>query len=174
MKHVLKFIFILAPLLLSVEFSQLNAKAAEKQLQFSFDDRVWEKGFENASDGEMIIEYTLKGETVHDWTELVTVQKFPATPMTPLQFYKNFIASFQAAGNKEGFNSKIIEKGRSGIFFEWTIAKGPSAEHEWLRLLKTPQATWVLKYTTKKLNEVDKVRPIWEKILNEAKLAKVS
>jgi len=174
MKSILKIIFILAPLLLSVEFSQLNAKETVKQIQFSFDDRDWEKSFENINDGKMIMVYTLKGETVNDWTELVTVQKIPAMPITPLQFYKNFIKNDQAKENAEWLTSKIIQKGRKDIFFEWAISKGPLAEHEWLRLFKTPKETWLLKYTTKKLADVEKVRPTWEKIMHEAKITNVS
>lgn len=142
----------------------------EERLQFTFDDRQWEKGFEKQTSEASIIEFTLKGEDVNHWTELVTVQQFPKIAFTVEEYYKTFMQDLKASVQPAQVQSKIISQTPDSIFFEWWISgQTPHAQHEWFRLFKTPQSTLVLRYTTKKLNDVEKVRGTWEKILQDAK-----
>lgn len=152
-------------LFLSVQM--LGATECEQQLKFSFDDRTWEKGFEQNEKDSSIIEYTLKGETVNDWTELVSVQKL--IPISSKDLYYNiFIQKLKESVSPEKVESKIISKNDDSMVFEWWIDKGPEAQHEWFKLIQTPDSTLVLRYTTKKLDQIDKIRDTWEKILKDA------
>lgn len=165
MTRFIKTFSLFSIIFLSLQF--LDAAECDQQLKFSFDDREWIKGFEQNEKGSSIVEYTLKGETVDNWNELVSVQKL--IPISSLDLYHEvFIKKLGESVNPEKVESKIITKNDDSMLFEWWINKGADAQHEWFKLIQTPESTLVLRYTTKKLGDVDKIRPTWEKILNDA------
>ena len=46
---------------------------AKERPKLYFDDRNWEIGYQASNHISSLIEYVLKGETVHNWSELVSV-----------------------------------------------------------------------------------------------------
>jgi hypothetical protein len=50
------------------------------------------------------------------------------------------------------------------ILFEWWTEE----QHAWVKVLENVQSVSALSYTTKKINDVEKVRTTWERILQEA------
>lgn len=165
MSSILKTFSALSLLLASLNV--VGAAECVQEVKFQFDDRTWEKGYENADKEASITEYALKGETVGDWSELVSVQKL--VPISSIDtYYDVFMQKLNEAVAPEKAESKIISKKDDSILFEWWIDKGPEAQHEWFKLFQTPDSTLILRYTTKKLDDVEKVRGTWEKILNDA------
>jgi hypothetical protein len=167
---IFKTIFLLIALL---NFDRLYSTEedveCEESLQFSFDNRPWKRAFENSNSQASIVEFTLKTENVDNWTELVTVQKLVPISATVENYYLEFMHNLRKAVNPEKVYSRLINKNDTSGLFEWWIdGKGPNAQHEWFKLIKTPNATLILRYTTKKLDDVEKVRGPWEKILNAA------
>lgn len=139
----------------------------QEKIIFSLDQKEWVKGFEDSKDGYTIIEFTPKGQSVDDWKELVTVQTTP--PIKDIrEYYDRFVAALQQNVEDQKVNAKVLSQDSNSILFEWWIDKGPEAQHEWFRLFKTPSATLILRFTTKNLNQVDTLRPIWEKNLQDA------
>ncbi len=156
-------------------FQTINAKQCEEQIDFKFDDRQWEKGYEASTAEGSIVEYTLKGENVHNWTELVSVQSVPLAAVSMDDYYTYFMDGIKKAAQPADAQSRIINKTKDSIFFEWWIAaNSPLAQHEWFRLFKTPASFMIIRYTTKKLDDVNKAKPIWEKILNDATVKEIN
>lgn len=148
-----------------------DPKGCDELLKFNFDDREWVEGFNETNSDGSIIEFTLKGETVDNWSELISVQRFLNVQASVDEYYKLFIAELEKAVKPDEVHTHIISKDKNSMFFEWWVDKeSDSAQHEWFRLFKTPDSILVLRYTTKQLGEVDTVRPIWEKILKNAKV----
>lgn len=63
-------------LFVSWAFLLAKAYAAEKAIPV-FDGRSWELGWSQNKEGMVYQEYVLDGETVENWSELVTIQFFP-------------------------------------------------------------------------------------------------
>ncbi|MBS4168627.1 hypothetical protein [Parachlamydia sp. AcF125] len=168
MPSFLKIFSFLCTLLL-MSSSLVEGKERVERLLFSFDNREWKAGFQRSDPISSITEYTLNDEAVDNWTELVTVQKLVPITISAYEYYAEFIKSLKKGVNPAEVKSNVLKQKENDLLFEWAIpGNGPLAQHEWFRLIKTPQSTWVLRYTTKKLNEVEKQRPIWEKILDSA------
>lgn len=161
-------------LCLCLAFQFINCaetKECEELLKFTFDDRDWEKGFDDTNAEGSILEFTLKGESVDNWSELISVQRFTNVNASTNEYYKLFIKELEKAVKPDEVHTRLISRDKDSIFFEWWIDKGSkSAQHEWFRLFKTPDSILVLRYTTKQLDDVEKVRPTWEKILQNAKV----
>lgn len=146
-----------------------EAKEVKQPIQFSFDDRQWEQGFTDSKGELLMTEYTPKGESIENWSELVTVQKFPALNITPDQFYQEFLKNLRATVSPVEVKTRMISQNHDSMLFEWWIeGNTPFAQHEWFRLFVRPDATLVLRYTTKKTADLDKVGETWTKLLNAA------
>ncbi len=52
----------------------------DERFSLDFDGREWEVGFANATEEELLVEYVLRGESVEQWTELVTTTASPILP----------------------------------------------------------------------------------------------
>lgn len=163
---------ILFTLLLSLQFfNGLMAKECQEQLFFTFDEREWEKGFEEGDKQQFILEYVLKGETVNKWSELVTVQRFLGLNASVNDYYKIFIEELKKSVFPADVHTKILERSSNSMLFEWWIDKeSPHAQHEWFKLFQTPYSLFILRYTTKQMDDVEKVRKTWEKNLQNAKV----
>ncbi|MGE4573189.1 hypothetical protein [Parachlamydia sp.] len=170
--HTLKILSFFIALTL-ISSSVIESKECREQLKFSFDDREWKEDFQSNDQIGSITEYTLKNETVTDWSELVTVQKLIPIKVSAYDYYLDFVKGLKKEVNPLEVRSQVLKQSEDDILFEWSISgRDGLSQHEWFRLIKTPQSTWVLRYTTKKLQDVEKQRPIWEKILNSATLVR--
>lgn len=145
-------------------------KPCEEQIRFSLDDRDWQEAYHKTNDeNEGITEFVLKGENVENWSELIAVQKFNVNQGSLEEYYDLFMKNLKEAVKPDQVHSRIIKKDKDTLLFEWWIDKPSSnAQHEWFKIFKTPQSLMILRYVTKKLDKVEKQRPIWEKILEDA------
>ena|SRR5713101_4051283 len=54
----------------------LNVSTERLSFQLPLDGSKWEIGYKAGDKTQLIFEYVLQGETVENWTELVTIQSF--------------------------------------------------------------------------------------------------
>jgi hypothetical protein len=151
-------------------------------LIFDFDERQWIVGNERTGNNRSIIEYILKGETIDEWTELVTVNTI-YTPMgkeikmSPRQILmKSTIDRLRAQHPTLKWN--IIEESEKSILYEWTIAsestiiEGKSFdydEHEIARIMIGKDIHF-FHYATKDVPILPDVRQKWLRIISSASL----
>lgn len=163
--------FTLLAIFLCAHFASANEVVdCHEHLEFFLDLRDWKQAYKNSNDFGAIVEFTLKNETVHNWSELVTVQKLPPIEGTVDQYYRIFMDNLKSTVSPNQAYSRIIKKGDDYLFFEWWISHGIFAQHEWFKLIKSPCFTWILRYTTKNLDQVEKIRDQWEKIVDSAEV----
>jgi hypothetical protein len=103
-----------------------------------FDGRRWRVGYDEANDQQHIIEYVLPGESVKEWSELVTHQIF--TMENDAATLKR-MAGFIEEGLKRdcpGAKWKTVKQSKSEILYEWTAEDcgGVAYDHEFARLAK--------------------------------------
>lgn len=65
----------------------------------------------------------------------------------------------------------VIDLSAESAFFEYTVSDdGQEKAHGWMRIFSIPKEGTVLTYETKQIDKVDQIRPIWVKVLQEAKV----
>ena len=159
--------------LLFLVLAFLSLQAWEERIEFSLDGRDWSEGYKSSSNGYFVFELVLPGETVHNWSELVTIQKLPPLEIAFQDYYDNFIAGVKNID--QSFQGRILAQDNESIFFEWWTndSLSPQRQHEWFKLIKTLYGVFIFRYVTKKIDTVDQIRPVWEKIMREAKVVSI-
>ncbi len=138
-----------------------------------FDDRKWKVGYQNAVNNMLITEFVLEGETVENWTELVTVQLFigleTATPEAMVSTSKKIL--------EETCKSpywKELKKGENDILYEWSIkgcSSGPD-QSELSRVIRGKDGMHVIHYAIKKVPMPKDKRARWIEALTKTEIVK--
>lgn len=169
----MKRFYALLLFLVSLYFAPLSG-APKQDLIFSIDD-YWHMDYECYDGPYGISEMTIEGETVHGWSELVTVQKNPRFNAPLEKFYSLMISGLQSTCPDYPVLHRLIFEDENSIFFEWWIDEPYyDAQHEWCRVILSDVDCFIIRYTTKKLDKVEDIRPIWEKRLMEAHFGDVN
>lgn len=143
---------------------------------FQFDDRKWEVGFSHfPSSSQGGIEYVLSGETVTNWSELVTSQF--ATDLEGFyldQWMENFTNSMSKKYTT--FESSRISTDDGTLLFEWSHQGGDvwPAQHEIKRAIQINDSVYFLAYAKRTKNLEKETRQQWVEILKKAKLTPVN
>lgn len=142
-----------------------------------FDNREWELGWTieqeaNApKNGQIYEEYVLKGETVQNWSELVTIQFFPDLNK------KTTLENFEALNKKELSKTCPSVKWRSlsntedERIWEWDVkdCKAAADQSDLTRIVKTDKGVFVFHYGIKKSPMPEDKKKEWEKNLKAIK-----
>lgn len=135
------------------------------------DGRNWKLGYNVKNDQMSLSEYIIEGETLENWSELVSIMAIWPADITLEQYFDSFVISLKKLIPDNNIQTKIIARGPNTLLAEWWLdEKSSNAQHEWIQLFRDASTIYSLRYTTKKLDTVEAKRPIWEKILKEAKL----
>lgn len=135
------------------------------------DGRTWKLGYNAKNDQMTLIEYVVETESLENWSELVSVMATWPSELTLEQYFEAFIANLKKIIPGSTIHSHIIDRGSNTLLAEWWLNdSSPNSQHEWIQLLKDQSTIYTLRYTTKNLSTVEAKRPIWEKILKEAKI----
>lgn len=156
----------------AIIFASLSCYA--EQIAVHLDDREWEIGYKAKDDTQGIAEFVLKGETIQNWTELVTAQTF-------FGLQKKAAAKDLAQAVIKDIKSicpdaicNIIKNGSKDLLFEWEIKNCPGQEdqHEISRVISGKEGIHLVHYVTKKLPLSPEKRNEWIKLLSLAALTK--
>jgi hypothetical protein len=136
------------------------------------DGKNWKIGKEVKQTASYAVIYIPEQETMDNWTESFTIHHSPAVNSTN-DFKNFFLASVQDFLGNKTVNHKIIKQNNDALLVEWWT-NTPEGEdtHGWVRFIKRPQGTTTIEYATKKINEVAKMKKVWETVLNNAKIVK--
>lgn len=164
-------IFFLAAALFAVLVSMASIASAE-QISLKFDDRDWVLAKEEEDKVQGIRVYTLNGETMDKWTEMITVQAFFGLQLqaTPEDYMNGMMKSLKETCQDS--TSKLIRQGANDIVFEWQMGpcSGQETQGEIDRVIAGDQAMYVIHYAAKK-NPLDPTkREEWIKLLDSITL----
>ena len=137
-------------LLMAVFFCFAQVEAQMTPLQLKFDGRDWVLAYKNETDTSLISEFILKGETLNNWSEMVTIHAFwgpDAKTVEPYARGRQFIQ--ELTQSVKDAHSKFISQTPDNTLFEWWT-QGAHPEHEWVRVLKDPgHGYYIVRYTPK-------------------------
>jgi hypothetical protein len=117
----------------------------------------------------MIIEYVPKGESVQDWSELVTIQNFSKKLGSP----ESFLDQLKTLREKQCPGStvwNVIAQDKDSILYEWMAkpCEGWPDQHEISRILDGKWNRFRIAYTVKVKELQEEERNIWIKSMLKA------
>lgn len=151
----------------------LVSKLAEK-VTLNFDGRPWGLGFSSENQGHIISEFVLPGETVHSWTELVTLHVSPPKQVKPSELMLNQKAVILVRCPDVKWS--VMRKGKEEIIYEWQVTNCPGvgSEQEISKIIQGKTAIHRVAYTTKRVPMPEETRDTWTALIAKAKLASIS
>ncbi len=147
-------------------------KGVEEGINWSIPvlDREWVPGFSHEKEGEgNIIEFVLKGETVQNWSELLTIQSFANTRGSAHVFFE----ALKAFREKEcpGTTAwNVIDKDERSILYEWRAkpCAGYPEQHEISRIIDGKWNRFRIAYTAKVSEIPAETREAFVKSMSDA------
>lgn len=131
-------------------FSSSVVSAIDRPV-FEYDERKWELGYQASHNGAQIEEYVLSGETVEDWSELVTWQYLPnfQERADALTFMKQLRKLRQARDPEVVW--EVIEKDHQSVLYKWESFNNPTTGDylELARIVEDTDGMHIFHYTAK-------------------------
>ena len=141
---------------------------------FSFDSRTWELGSHAKGEAMALREYVLKGQSIDNWSELVSSNWGFSNEVSVQQIQEKVIASLKE--DCDSFEMFIIKSSSDDLIYEWKHdqpCKGWPAQHEIRRIKSVDGHLAMLSYAikTKKIDEA--LRSEWVKRISAATIKKI-
>lgn len=149
------------------------AQSIHSTQPLQIDERKWKVGHEATEEGRLIREYVLDNEDATAWTELFSIQQFNDVPVAPQEFFKLFVDGLKQAVPQNKVESRVISDTPDVLLGEWWVHdKSQNDQHEWIKIFKEGDEILIVRYTTKKVDDVEAIRKKWETILTNFKAKK--
>jgi len=148
-------------------YTTTSQQEVPERWSFSFDSRQWQVGYQAANPQEAIREYVLSGQTVQNWSELVTSQYF-ARDIAPRVLFEQFRRNI--SHGCPSLRVAIIEESSDTIIFEWQLdgCQGFPAQHEIRRIATGRTGTLTLSFVEKTRQLTAEKRSTWISIIKGA------
>lgn len=169
----MKIIKILTEFLFSFLFIlNIRSVTAEETAHLIFDGRAWKIGYEAHNDSQAITEYVIEGETVENWTELVTRHRFLGLQN------KVTLKSFMETMQKDLYRTcpsmrwEIINESPEDLIYTWQIQDCPGQDNQYeiARLILGKEAVHLVRYTHKSPVLDPERYEVWMALLKNAAL----
>ena len=144
-----------------------QTKALPQYWQFTLDGRNWVAANKAGDAKKNIHEYILEGESLTNWSEMVT-SHYEARPVAPKALFEQM---------KKGLSKDcatlqigIIQESADDLVFEWRHngCNGYPAQHEIRRIVRTKRGTLMLSYVRKTERLTDEEFSRWLAIIQTA------
>ncbi len=100
--------------------------------------------------------YTIEGETVNNWTELLTTINMNRINITLESYCTDMLSAIQSNHPNETIDSQVIDEDETSLFFEWwTKNQSKNPRHDWIRIINGEEKTFVICYSAKKLGDIE-------------------
>jgi hypothetical protein len=169
MRSLLKIALAMSIVLPYIGAANVAHDPVKEPWSFGFDGRKWAVGNRRQVGSEAVIEYVLPGETVTNWSELVTSQFIgDMDRFDPEQWLTMFTESM--AEKYTTFKWKRYSVKDGSVLFEWQHQGGSQwpAQHEVKRVVKQGRTVYILAYVKKTSKLDDTKREKWIDLLKEA------
>jgi len=141
------------------------------------DERDWNEGHSNQEKNTIILEYVPPGETVQNWSELVSMQIIQNVPLEVSA--EKFVAEIadQHRSRKPGceiVSQKIVASSQTEVLYEQSLAKCAPFRDEYSirKAIRGPRSLMEVSYSkTSALSDLEKRK--WEEIVGKTTLLNV-
>ncbi len=137
-----------------------------------FDKRQWKLGYQDSRANQVIAEFVLEGETVQNWTELVTAQLFIGLRSEP-RYYVEYVKK-ETARTCPGAKFEILREAPYDVTYAWSIRGCAAAadQAEVARVVLGLDGTHVLHYAVKTGEWPAAERQKWQECLEASQFVK--
>ena len=154
-----------------------SGRRSIERLELQFDGWAWSIGYAASNETQgAATEYVLPGETVHAWTELVTIERLP--PAQRHVDVNELIETLrgQLALGSAGFSFHVLERHGQDVLYEWRHdgcpRQGQGAQHEISRFVKGKSGIHRVAYVTRVNPLPPQTREQWVKLIGQANLSR--
>lgn len=137
--------------------------------------KEWDLGFSDSSNG-LFLEYVLKGESIEDWSELITIQKFSSNDNVQMEDYLNqFKISLQKSINGK-LDFQVLKKETKDALYEFQLVddKNQPDQYELGYILKKDSNILFFHYANKTRKMSDNNKEKWSAVLMSNQLMKLA
>lgn len=144
-----------------------GSREVPERWSFAFDSRQWQLGHQAGNPQKAIREYVLTGETVQNWSELVT-SFYSAGDVAPRAVFEQF--RHEMSRGCPSLRVSIIEESADTMIFEWQHdgCQGYPAQHEIRRISRSKRGVLSLSFVEKARQLAAEKRTTWISILKAA------
>jgi hypothetical protein len=150
----------------------VRADIAPESLVFKTDERDWQVGFQNQAGNQAIAQFVLPGESVKEWTDMITINTFSGlTEEDIIKKYSEFSRKTIVEKCRE-VDWKVIAENKDSSLYVWT-AKGCGGwpdQSEVVRALRGKQGLYIMHYGSRTLPLPLSRRDEWIKLFENADL----
>lgn len=134
------------------------------------DGRPWIVAHDIKTNQAHTVIYVIKGDTLESCSESFAVH---TGTQKVIDFSQNFEVTFRKmmAGLFPGkpIEIHLLDQTANSLFAEWTMSpKRGDKQHGWIRIIDSDEGAVILQFTTKKVDQIQRTKKIWEKILVDA------
>jgi len=136
--------------------------ADTETFKLNLNNHQWKVGWSDIKPELVTIEYLRRGQSIHDWKELITTQFFPGYPtqITPKMIVLKFLNSLQQKGFSPAVN--FYTESNHEIIFEFQIfSPDAQAQDEIQKVIRTPKGIHIVHYVVKQADMGEKEREKW-------------
>ncbi len=118
---------------------------------FAFDGREWVLGHQASEKGVQIEEYVLTGESVENWSELITWQYFPGWQERSNAFGIMSQYRFLRMSRSPGVQWEVLAENDNSVLYKWEIENDPAVGDyfELSRIIEGSRGVHFLHYAAK-------------------------
>lgn len=152
-----------------------NRNRVIERLELPFDGREWSIGYAAGNETQgAAIEYVLPGETVHAWTELVTIECLP--PAQRHVDVHGLVDTMRELWTPDcaDFSLHVLERRGQDVLYEWRhdgcLRLGQPAQHEISRFVKGKMGNHRVAYVAKVNPLPPQTRDQWVRLIAAARL----
>lgn len=134
----------------------------ETALNIPGDERAWNLSGKSELKEEVFLP---KGQTLGNWREALLYHHVSKTSIPLIIYVNNFIKELdERLGGL--FETRILKEENDFILLEWWLDKElPDSQHGFIQILKVSNGIDFIRYTTKNVDKIEKIKPFWENIL---------
>jgi hypothetical protein len=148
---------------------ELGLASVYEPMNLYFDNRQWEIGWWNQKTRQPLFHYVLKGQTVNNWSELLTVQFYPKPAPDRINLKK--LAYEQTMFlQRLGFQPhlQLIAESPNDILYEFQVeGAGSQNEQSLIRIIRGEKGIYQVNYDSRPTMS-RKHRTTWIQLLSQA------
>ncbi|MGD6900913.1 hypothetical protein [Bacillus infantis] len=146
---------------------EVEAEEAAEKESFIANGKEWELGFTDSQNG-LFKEYVLAGETVDNWSELITVHRFSNPNEVPVQAYAAQFKNSLEQSVSGDLHFEVLKEDAHNLYYEFQLAKDPAHpdQYETARIQSGGGEIWFLHYAIKTGGIDEGEKEAWQYILS--------
>lgn len=158
---------ILATLFVAGCATTTTTKEVPERWTFEFDSRQWQLGYQTANRQQAIREYVLAGQTVQNWSELVT-SLYIANNVAPRALFEQMRRDLSVGC--PSLRTSVLEESSDSLTFEWQHdgCQGQPAQHEIRRITSGKKGMFTLSFVEKTPQLSTEKRATWISLIKAA------